>query len=60
MLPRAGLGDDPLLAHPPRQQPLPQRIVDLVRSGMQQVFALQINLRAATAAPSAAWQSKEE
>ena len=47
MLARAGFRDDPLLAHPPRQQRLAERIVDLVRAGVQQVFALQINLRAA-------------
>ena len=47
MLSRAGLGDDPLLAHPPRQHSLPQRVVDLVRAGMQQVLALQVDLRAA-------------
>ena len=47
MLPRAGLRDDALLAHAPRQQPLAQRVVDLVRAGVQQVFALEINLRAA-------------
>ncbi len=47
MLPRAGLGDDPLLAHPLRQQSLAQRVVDLVRPGVQQVLALQVDLRAA-------------
>src|ERR1035441_2610633 len=35
MLARARLRDDPLLAHPPRQQPLAQRVVDLVRAGVQ-------------------------
>ena len=47
MLTRAGLGDDALLAHPLRQQSLAQRVVDLVRAGVQQVLALQIDLRPA-------------
>ena len=47
MLARARLRDDALLAHAAGQQPLAQRIVDLVRAGVQQVFALQIDLRAA-------------
>ena len=49
VLARAGLGDDALLAHAPRQQRLAQAVVDLVRAGVQQVFALEINLRAARA-----------
>ena len=47
MLARAGLRDDPLFAHPPRQQPLAQRVVDLVRAGVQQVLALQVDSCAA-------------
>ena len=47
MLAGAGLGDDAGLAHAPRQQNLAQAIVDLVRAGVIEVFALQINLRAA-------------
>ena len=47
MLPRAGFGDDALLAHPLGQQPLAQRVVDLVRPRVQQVFALQVDLGAA-------------
>ncbi len=47
VLARAGLGDDALLAHAPRQQALAERVVDLVRAGVQQVFALQVDLRAA-------------
>ena len=47
MLPGAGLGDDAALAHAPREQRLPQRVVDLVRAGVQQVFALQPDPRAA-------------
>ena len=44
MLARAGLGNDALLAHPSGQQSLAQRVVDLVRAGVQQVFALEIDL----------------
>ena len=47
MLTRAGLGDDPLLAHPLSQQRLTERVVDLVRAGVRQVLALEVNLRAA-------------
>ena len=43
----ARLSDDAALAHPIRQQALPQRIVDLVRAGMRQVFTFEIDLRAA-------------
>ncbi len=47
MLARAGLRDDALLAHAPGEQSLPQAVVDLVRAGVQQIFALDIDLRAA-------------
>ncbi len=47
MLPRPGLGDHAMLPHPLDQQPLPQAVVDLVRPGVQQILALQINLRPA-------------
>ena len=47
MLARAGFRDDALLAHALRQQALAQRVVDLVGAGVQQVFTLQVNLRAA-------------
>ena len=40
----ARLGDDPTLAHPDGQQGLAQRVVDFVRSGMVEVFTLQIDL----------------
>ena len=43
----AGFGNDALLAHAPGQQALAERVVDLVRAGMEQVFALEINLGAA-------------
>ena len=47
MLSGAGLRDDALLAHPLRQQALAQGVVDLVRSGVGQVLALQVDARAA-------------
>ena len=43
----AGLGDHARLAHPPRQQRLADRIVDLVRPGVVQVLALDVDLRSA-------------
>ncbi len=43
----AGLGDDPPLAHPHRKQRLAEGVVDLVRAGMGQVFALEKDPRAA-------------
>ena len=49
MLSRARLGDDAALAHALRQERLPQRVVDLVRAGVGQVFAFEIDLRAALA-----------
>src|SRR5207248_3817096 len=42
----AGLGDDPSLAHPSGQQHLAERIVDLVRPGVAEVFPLQPERRA--------------
>ena len=45
-----GLGDDAFLAHALRQQPLADRVVDLVRAGVTQVLALQVDAR--TAEPS--------
>src|SRR3954454_7652576 len=47
MLTRTGLGNDAALAHALRQQCLANAVVDLVRAGMEQVLALQIDLRAA-------------
>ena len=43
----AGLRDDAALAHALREQPLAEAVVDLVRAGVEQVFALEIDLRAA-------------
>ncbi len=42
-----GLGDDPALAHAPRQQGLAEHVVDLVRAGMVELVALEIELGAA-------------
>ena len=47
MLAGAGLGDDPGLAHPPRQQDLAQHVVHLVAAGVVQLFALEIHRGAA-------------
>ena len=47
VLPRAGLGDDAGLAHALGEQHLAERVVELVRAGVEQVFALEPNLRAA-------------
>jgi hypothetical protein len=46
VLPGAGLGDDPGLAHPTSQQGLPEDVVDLVRAGVVEVLALQHDGRA--------------
>ncbi len=43
----AGLGDDALFAHALGQQDLADAVVDLVRAGVVQVFALEVDLRAA-------------
>jgi hypothetical protein len=43
----AGLGDDALLAHVAREQRLADRVVDLVRAGVVQVLALEVDLRPA-------------
>ena len=47
MLARAGLGDDARLAHAPGEEDLPHRVVELVRTGVVQILALEINFRAA-------------
>ena len=43
----AGLGNDPRLAHPDRQQDLTDAIVDLVCTGVIELVALEPHLRAA-------------
>ena len=43
----AGLGDDALLAHAPRQQNLAEHVVHFVRAGVIELLALEIDLRAA-------------
>ena len=49
----AGLGDDAGLAHAPGQQRLADGVVDLVRAGVVEVLALEIDLRAAELAAPA-------
>ncbi len=46
MLAGARLGDDALLAHAPREQDLPEHIVDLMRAGVVELVALEIDLGA--------------
>ena len=47
MLAGAGLGDDAGLAHAPGEQDLAQAIVDLVRAGVVELVALEVDFRAA-------------
>jgi len=47
VLPRARLGHDALLAHALDQERLAQSVVDLVRPGVVEVFALEVDLRPA-------------
>ena len=47
MLARAGFGDDAGAAHAFGQQDLTDAVVDLVRAGVVQLFALEIDFRAA-------------
>ncbi len=47
VLPRARFCDDARLAHFHGQQALADGVVDFVRAGVQQIFALQINARSA-------------
>ena len=54
VLPGAGFGDDAALAHAHGEQRLAERVVDLVRAGVRQVFALQEDPRAAGRRASAA------
>ena len=44
MLPCTGFGDDAMLAHAARQQPLAKTVVDLVGAGVQQILAFEVNL----------------
>ena len=43
----ARLGDDARLAHAPGEQDLAEHVVDLVRAGVVQLLALEVDLRAA-------------
>ena len=47
MLTRAGFGDDAALAHAHGEKSLAETIIYFMRAGVQQIFALQINTRAA-------------
>ena len=47
MLARSGLCDDALLAEPLCEQDLAQRVVDLVRARVGEVFTLDVDLRPA-------------
>ena len=47
MLAGAGFGDDPLLAHAAGEQDLAEHVVDLVRAGVVELVALEIDLRSA-------------
>ena len=50
----AGLGDDARLAHAPGQQRLAERVVDLVRAGVEEVLALEPDRAAGGLARAAA------
>ena len=58
MLASPGLRDDPPLAHPQRQEALAERVVDLMGTGVTQVFPLEVDLRTARQFREAA--SKEQ
>src|SRR3970282_2949662 len=45
VLPGAGFGDDPSLAHPPGEEDLTHRVVELVRAGVEEVCPLEIDAR---------------
>src|SRR5260370_41352030 len=47
VLTRAGLSDDAPLTHALREQNLAERVVDLMRAGMQQILSLEINFSSA-------------
>jgi len=47
VLPGTGLGDEPRLPETPREERLTERVVDLVRTGMEKILALEIDARAA-------------
>ena len=47
MLAGAGFGDDAGLAHAPGKEDLADGVVDFVGAGVEQVFALEVDFRAA-------------
>ena len=57
VLARAGLGEDLALAHALREQTLRDRVVDLVRAGVREILAFDVDLRAAEALASGARRS---
>ena len=52
--PGAGLRDHAPLAHEAREQRLAEHVVDLVRAGVREVLALQVDARAAEGLASSA------
>jgi hypothetical protein len=47
----SGLGNDAFLAHALRQENLAEHVVHLVRAGVIELLAFEINLRAAVSLP---------
>ena len=47
VLARARFGDHSLLSHALSEQPLAEGVIDFVRAGVEQIFALNVDLRAA-------------
>ncbi len=43
VLARAGLGDDAVLAEPPREHRLAERVVELVRAGVEEILPLEVD-----------------
>ncbi len=57
VLARSRFRDDAFFAHPRGQQALTECVVYFVRASVQQIFALDVNARAAQIAPSDAKQT---
>ena len=47
VLPGPGFGDDPPLAHPPDEQPLPHDVIGFMGAGVVEVFPLDVDFRTA-------------
>jgi hypothetical protein len=54
----AGFGNNPALSHAFREQDLAKRVVDLVRAGVEQILALQIDFSRPRVPRSGAPRSK--